>query len=382
MSTTEIVIIGGGVMGTSIAWQLAQKGAKVTLLERDQLAAQASGATAGGVRQLGRDARELPLAIASIARWQTLEDELEADVEFRRGGQLLVTEDPALIPELEQRVADEQARGLSIRLVQGDDFHAIAKGFAPGIEAGITTDNDGQASGKRTTRAFGAAAERAGATIKTGVTVTGLVQSDGRVTGVETAEGTIAADLVILAAGAWSRRLAETIGVRLPLSTMGLQMMATGPAEPMLAQTVGALNRHLSLKQTPDGRFVIGGGWPGDFNLDTATSSSRMSSIRGSIEHASAVYPVLGALPLDRVWVGIEALCYDEVPIIGPVAGLDGLIIATGFSGHGFALSPIIGQLVSELIVDGAPSISLDAFALSRFDGLRENLEFPDHQAG
>ncbi|MCB0075433.1 MAG: FAD-binding oxidoreductase, partial [Caldilineaceae bacterium] len=114
MGSTEIVIIGGGVMGTSIAWQLAQKGAKVTLLERDQLAAQASGATAGGVRQLGRDARELPLAIASIARWQTLEDELEADVEFRRGGQLLVTEDPALIPELERRVADEQARGLSI----------------------------------------------------------------------------------------------------------------------------------------------------------------------------------------------------------------------------------------------------------------------------
>ena len=382
MGSTEIVIIGGGVMGTSIAWQLAQKGAKVTLLERDQLAAQASGATAGGVRQLGRDARELPLTIASIARWQTLEDELEADVEFRRGGQLLVTEDPALIPELERRVADEQARGLSIHLVQGDDFHAIAKGFAPSIHAGITTENDGQASGRLTTRAFGAAAERAGATVRTGVTVTGLAQTGGRVTGVETSDGTIAADLVILAAGAWSRQLAAGIGVRLPLSTMGLQMMATGPAEPMLAQTVGALGRALSLKQTPDGRFVIGGGWPGDFNLDTATSTSRMSSIRGSIEHSSAVYPILGTLPLDRVWVGIEALSYDEVPIIGPVAGLDGLIVSAGFSGHGFALSPIIGQLVSELIVDGAPSISLDAFALSRFDGLPDDLVFPRHTAG
>jgi sarcosine oxidase subunit beta len=150
----------------------------------------------------------------------------------------------------------------------------------------------------------------------------------------------------------------------------------------MLRQTVGALGRQLSLKQTPDGRFVIGGGWPGDFDLATGTSTSRMSSIAGSIEHSSAVYPILGTLPLERVWVGIEALAYDSVPIIGPVAGLDGLIVSTGYSGHGFALSPIIGQLVSELIVDGAPSISLDAFALSRFDHLPEDVVYPGYQAG
>jgi sarcosine oxidase subunit beta len=382
VATTDIVIVGGGVMGTSIAWHLARTGARVTLLERDQLAAQASGATAGGVRQLGRDARELPLAIASIQRWQSLEAELEADVEFRRGGQLLVTEDPALIPELERRVADEQARGLSIRLVQGADFHAITRGFAPSIEAGITTENDGQASGKLTTRAFGAAAERAGATIRTGVTVTGLVRDGDRITGVETSAGPISADLVVLAAGAWSKRLTDAIGLNVPISTMGLQMMATGPAEPMLPQTVGALGRQLSLKQTPDGRFVIGGGWPGDFNLDTATSTTRMSSIRGSIEHASAVYPILATLPLERAWVGIESLSWDGVPIIGPVDGLDGLILATGFSGHGFALSPIIGQLVSELITTGTPSLSLDAFALSRFDGLPTDLTYPGYQAG
>jgi sarcosine oxidase subunit beta len=187
---------------------------------------------------------------------------------------------------------------------------------------------------------------------------------------------------VILSAGAWSPRLAATAGVRLPISTMGLQMMATGPAEPMLHQTVGALGRKLSLKQTPDGRFVIGGGWPGDFDLDKGTSTSRMASIAGSIEHSSAVYPILATLPLERVWVGIEALSYDGVPIIGPVSGLDGLIISTGYSGHGFALSPIIGQLVCELIVDGAPGISLDAFALSRFDGLPDDVVYPGYQAG
>ena len=129
------------------------------------------------MRQLGRDPREMPLAIASIARWQTLEDELEADVEFRRGGQLLVTEDPALIPELEKRVAAHRALVVYIRLVHGDEFRQLAPGFAPSITAGMSTENDGQASAPLPTRAFGAAAERHGATIRTGVTVTGISEA-------------------------------------------------------------------------------------------------------------------------------------------------------------------------------------------------------------
>jgi sarcosine oxidase subunit beta len=379
---TEIVIVGGGVIGCSIAYHLAKRGARVTLLERDRLAAQASGASAGGVRQLGRDPREMPLAIASIARWQTLEEELDADVEFRRGGQLLVTEDPALIPDLERRVAEHRALGLDIRLMQGDAFRELAPGFADSITAGITTENDGQASAPLTTRAFGAAAERHGARIRTGVTVTGIRQAGGRITGVETSEGPVACDWLVLAAGAWSPALAKMLGLSLPFQTMGLQMLATGPAEPILTQTVGALNRRLSLKQTPNGSFVIGGGWPGDVDLERGIGTTRLASIRGSIEHASAVFPLLARLPLERFWIGIEALCIDEVPILGPVSGIDNLTLAAGFSGHGFALSPIIGQLLSELILDGPPSLPIDAFHHARFDTLPEDTPFPDWQAG
>jgi sarcosine oxidase subunit beta len=378
----EIVIIGGGVIGTSIAYHLAKRGARVTLLERDRLAAQASGASAGGVRQLGRDPREMPLAIASIARWQTLEDELGADIEFRRGGQLLVTEDPALIPELERRVAEHRALGVDIRLVQEDEFRELAPGFAPSITAGMSTENDGQASAPLTTRAFGAAAERHGACIRTGVTVTRIVHEGGRITGVDTNEGTIACDWLVLAAGAWSPGLARQLGISLPIQTMGLQMLATGPSEPLLKQTAGALNRRLSLKQTPNGSYVIGGGWPGDVDLERGIGTTRLESIRGSIEHASAVFPLLARLPLERFWIGIEALALDEVPILGPVSGLDNLTLAAGFSGHGFAISPMVGQLLSELIVDGTPSIPLDAFALSRFDSIGADARFPDWQAG
>jgi len=293
-----------------------------------------------------------------------------------------VTEDPALIPRIEQMVADQQALGLDIHFADKVILRDLAPGLALSITAGIHTDDDGQASAPMTTRAFGSAAERLGARILTGVTVTAITQSGGRVTGLETTAGPIACDWLVLAAGAWSPGLASQIEIELPIQTMALQMMATDPTEPMLRQTVGALNRRLSLKQVPNGSFVIGGGWPGDADLATGIGTTRMESIQGSIEHSSAIFPALAKLPLARTWIGIEALALDEVPILGPTPGFDNLTLATGFSGHGFALSPIIGQLLSEQIVDGAPSIPLDAFDLRRFDGIGPDAQFPDWQAG
>lgn len=380
--TGEIAIIGGGVMGTSIAYHLAKRGARVTLIERDQLAAQASGASAGGVRQNGRDPRELPLAMAAIKRWHTLEDELEADIEFRMGGQMLVTESAEGIPTIQQFIEDQRSRGLALEYVEGPRLRELAPGLSPNIIAGLYTADDGQASAPLTTRAFGAAAERRGAQVLTGTTVTGIAHTGGKITGLETTAGQIACDWLVLAAGAWSRGLASRVGLDLPIKTMALQMLATAPAPHMLDQTVGAIGRRLSLKQVPSGSFVIGGGWPGDADLETRTGTTRMDSIRGNIEHAAAIFPALKTLPLQRFWIGIEALAYDEVPIIGAIPGFANATLATGFSGHGFALSPIIGQLISELIVDGAPSIPLDAFRVERFGNLPDPLVWPEEQAG
>jgi sarcosine oxidase, subunit beta len=379
---TEIVVIGGGVIGASIAYHLACRGARVTLLERDGLAAQASGASAGGVRQLGRDPREMPLAIASIARWQALEDELEADVAFVRGGQLRVCEREEDAASLRESVNVHRALGVDIQFVEGDDLCQVAPNLAPGIQWGMYTGNDGQASAPLTTRAFGAAAQRCGASIRTGVDVTRIVREGGRVVGVETSNGPIACDWLVLAAGVWTVPLAHQLDVELPLVTMALQMMAVGPGEPVLAPTVGAVGRKLSLKQVPDGEFVIGGGWPGDLDATGHRGTTRLASIRGSIEHSTAILPLLAGLPLARTWIGLEALCIDEVPIMGALPAVGNVTVAAGFSGHGFALSPIVGQLLSELILDGSPSISLDAFHIDRFANLDPATPFPDWQAG
>lgn len=379
---TDVIVVGGGVMGTSVAYHLAAQGVTVMLLERDRLAAQASGASAGGVRQLGRDPRELPLAIGAVERWRSLEDELDADLEFRMGGQLLVAERESDSRVLAERVRVQRALGLEIRFVEGDDLRRIAPELAPSVNWGAYTSNDGQASASLTTHAFAAAASRLGARVVTGTTVESILLDTGRIHGVSTSAGDFSCDWLVLAAGAWNPVLAELIGISLPISTMALQMMSTGPCQPVLAPTVGAMGRKLSLKQVPCGSFVIGGGWPGDIDFGRRVGTTRLESIAGSIEHASAILPLLRSLPLERAWIGLEALTADAIPILGALPGVENVTIAAGFSGHGFALSPIVGQLLGELIVQGKTSMPIDAFSFDRFASMELEALKPEWQAG
>jgi sarcosine oxidase subunit beta len=369
-SSADIIVIGGGVIGCSIAYHLANRGARVTLLEQRGLASAASGASAGGVRQQGRDLRELPLAIRSIARWEQLEAELDADVHYYREGHIQVTEDPVTLPEVERRVAAQRALGLDIQIVSGDDLPTLVPGVTERAIAGTYTANDGHANPILTTQAFANAARRAGAQIRTWTRVISIERQGGRVTGVATTNGRFSCDWLVLAGGAWSPGLARQLAVALPIEPNGPQMIATAPMPPLLHQVVGALTRRLSLKQVRSGNYIIGGGWPGEVNLAAGLATPRLDSVLGSVRDSSAIFPPLLKAAVERVWIGVEALTADEVPILGPLPGIDNLTTATGFSGHGFALSPIIGQVISELIVDGTPSIPLDALGFSRFDGV------------
>ena len=371
VQAAEVAVIGGGVIGTSIAWHLARRGVRATLVEQRGLASAASGSSAGGVRQQGRDLREMPLAIASIAHWEHLSADLEADIHYLREGHIQVTEREDDIPRIIDSIARQQAAGLDIRLVEGDDLRDLVPGITSQALAGTYTANDGHANPILTTHAFAAAAIRHGARVMLDTKVTGIERTGGRITGLLTTNGPIACDWLVLAAGAWSPALATELDIDLPITPVGLQMMATARMPPLLHQVVGALNRHLSLKQIPSGNYVIGGGWPGDPNLDTNLATPRHESILGSMTDSSAIFPTLRKAQLERVWVGIEAETIDQVPILGPVPGIDNLTVATGFTGHGFALSPIVGQLMSELIIDGTTSIPIDELTFARFaDGI------------
>lgn len=366
-NSPEVVIAGGGVQGCSIAYHLASRGVQVTLFEKHDLAAAASGASAGGVRHQGRDLREFPLAFRAIPRWPSLADELGGDISYRRGGHLTTIEDEADLPTLAASVAAQQSAGLDIELVQGDELRTLVPGISQTVIAGAHSPHDGHANPGDTTRAFAAAAKRFGASIHIGCTVESLSITAGRVDGVLTSQGRVAADVVVLAAGAWTTALAAEIGLDLPLVAEGYQAMTTSVAPPQLRQVMGSYRRRISLKQLPDGRYLLGGGWPGEFDLRAPRGRTIAESEHGNMEAACGIFPAVANTVIQDAWLGIEAASADEVPIIGPVSGIDGLVLAAGFTGHGFALAPAVGEAVAAFICSGNLPAELADLTLARF---------------
>lgn len=377
--TTETLIIGGGVIGSSIAYHLARAGQRVLVVERAGIAESpaASWASAGGVRRQGRDPAEAALASAAIARWPTLEAELDADLHYRQGGQLLLAETEDEVDQLVTFVAEQHAMGFTdVRMVQGSELRELAPGLAPTVLAGSYSPADGQADPALTTRAFAAAAQRAGARYWTHTPCIGLLREGNRVVGVKTSRGAVGARQTVLAAGAWSDTLAETIGLTLPIRTGVYQMLRSTPATPgLLRPVVSALGRRLSLKQLADGSFLLGGGWPGDATADRTGFTMREASVAGGWAAASAILPAVGAQQIAASWCGLEAEAFDEVPLIGPATEVEGLYLAVGFSGHGFAIAPAVGEALAEELL-GRPASVLDGLRPSRAAGFdREAVE-------
>jgi len=227
-TNTDIVIVGGGVIGNSIAYHLARRRRQMLVVERSGVAVSpaASWASAGGVRRQGRHPAEAMLAIEAIERWRTLEQELEADLHYRQGGNLLLAESDTEANQLSEFVHRQQEVGfVDVRLVDRNEALALVPGLNERVVAGSYSPSDGQADPVLTTCAFASAAQRFGATYWTGTHTSGLLVRNERVVGVQTERGEIQAEHVVLAAGTWSAELAATIGLRLPIRTRALQMI-------------------------------------------------------------------------------------------------------------------------------------------------------------
>jgi len=348
-----VVIIGGGLMGLSAAFHLrrADPTVPVTVLERARVGAAASGASAAGVRVMGRDPAERALALESLARWPDLDRELDGETRYRRDGGLRVAIDDAAWSAVPAWVAAQRADGVSLEVVDEPAMRGLAPGLAPECLGGVYSAIDGQAEAMPTVLAFAAAARRLGARIEDGNGVRRVVAEGGRVVAVERTDGArVPCDVAIVAAGAWSAALLIPHGVELPLHTRALQMLLTVPAPVTLACVVGCFDRKLSLKQLADGAYLIGGGWPASITDEPENRYEIIDdSVRASREIARTVYPAVSDAALARSWAGLEAFTPDEIPLIGPVPALEGLFVAAGFCGHGFALSPAVGDILARL---------------------------------
>lgn len=367
METADVVVIGGGVTGGACAYYLARAGVSVALFEKGEIASGASGGSAGGVRQQNRDAAELPLAMLANPLWKTLEEELGAEVEYRRWGHFNLAEREDQLPALEDSVAQQRARGLDIRMVHGKELRELVPAAAPQIIAGSYSPGDGFANPMLVTKAFAAAARRRGARIYPNTQVQSLRREGNRVSGAETSRGMVSSRWVINAAGAWSPGISSTIGVELPITPKAHQMMVTEKAPLMLKPVLGCVGRGLSLKQMPQGQFVIGGGWPGVVDMAADRGWPKVGSPNGSAEQVTAVLPATAGLLLLRVWNSLEGHAPDVIPILGTVDEVEGYLLAVGFSGHGFALAPAVGTLLTQIITTGKSSLSLDLLSLRRF---------------
>ena len=349
----SVVVVGGGLMGLSAAWQLrrADPSVPVVLLERARVGSAASGATAAGVRVMGRDPAERALALASLERWSGLERELEGPTSYRRGGGLRVALDDAAWAQAPAWAAEQRAHGVPVEVVQAADVRRLAPGVSEASRGGVFCAMDGQAEAGLTLLAFGTAARRAGVRVEERVGAERLIVERERVVAVARTDGRReACDAVIVAGGAWSPGLLAPHGVTLPFTTRALQMLLTEPAPGALAPVLGAFERKVSFKQLPSGAYLIGGGWPAAIRDEPGNRWELLDdSVEASLAVARELYPPAASVKMARGWAGLEAFTPDDLPVLGRVPDVSGLLVAAGFCGHGFALAPAVGDILARL---------------------------------
>ena len=368
----RIVIIGAGITGTAAAAELAREGHDVTLIDKHGIAAMASGWTLGGCRQSGRHPAELPLARAAVELWGTLHETLGADVEYRRQGNLRLARTPEEVETIRKLVAEQQKLGLELHFLPDNRaIRAVAPAIASSVLAASFCPTDGHANPLKATHAFAKFARRHGAAIRERVAATAIRVEAERVTGVETSEGFIAADRVIVATGIHSPALLAPLGLTLLLSTRVVHVIQSEPLAPLLAPVFGVANADCAGRQEADGRLRFTGGGK-EWHGDPATWSERAltptsNGIRHVVGLVSRVLPVAANVPIAKTWGGLIDMTPDALPVIDAPEPIAGLVVAAGFSGHGFCLGPISGPLCADLALGRPPRLDLSAFKLDRF---------------
>ena len=367
---SDVLVIGGGLHGSSSAFHIARRGVNVTVLEADYVGRHASGVNAGGVRTLGRPLPEIPLALMSREIWHNIVDTIGDDCGFVASGQLKIAETEAELDECRERVALLEANGFTHeKIIDRETLLELEPAITPHVTGGIWVERDGYALPFRTTTAFRLAAERHGAVFHEGTPVTRIEQKGERWFA-RTPSGVFSAAKLVVTAGAWAGELSQQVGEPVPVYPEGLMLMVTHRVAPFCRATLGATGRPLSFKQFDNGTVVIGGKLIGIADLAGRHGEVDFARLVKSANTVVDLFPHLRNLGINRAWAGVEAFTDDSLPVISPSRRASNLTYSFGYCGSGFQLGPGCGKLVSELVLDGVASLPLDAFAIDRFKGV------------
>jgi glycine/D-amino acid oxidase-like deaminating enzyme len=412
----DVVVIGGGVIGVSTALFLARKGLKVALCEKGEIAGEQSSRNWGWVRVMGRDKREIPLALESQRLWEQLSAEPGVETGFRRAGIIYVFDTKRMRDTYTAWEEHGREYQVSSRLLSKAELQQMVPGLDRGIDGGLFTPSDARAEPQKAVPALAQMAQRAGATLHTRCAVRGLETAAGRVSGVVTERGRIAADAVLLAGGAWSRLFCGNFGLDLPLLMILGSVSRIGPVEGLPDMTVGGSN--FSYRKRLDGGFTVAQrstsiseitpdsfrlfldylpAWQTEWRdlrirfgkrfgeewrrkkswaLDEPTPfeearvldpKPNAKVIRGGIANLKQAMPVFRDAQMSHAWGGLIDVTPDGVPVISSVSSLPGFFIATGFSGHGFGIGPGAGRLAADLISGDRPLLDPEPYRLDRF---------------
>lgn len=386
MSASDIVIVGAGINGCATAYHLAREGHRVVVVERYAPAAMASGWTLAGVRQSGRHPAELPLARAAVEIWPALAAELGAETGYTRDGNLRLARTEDEITVIRTLVDDQRRAGLDLVFLAGAaDVRAIAPAVSPAVLAASFCPTDGHADPLATVQAYRAAAERHGARFRLGEGVRSIELKGDRVAAVLTDRVRIACGTCVIAGGVHANDLLTPLGLTVPLRVPMVTVLQTDPAPPLLKPVLGVANADFAARQQLDGRLRVTSGataWHGAMaDGEVPVVNPSVASVADTIEVVAAALPVFREARVARIWAGLLDLTPDALPVIERAPEIAGLVIAAGFSGHGFGIAPVTALLLRDLVVGDTPRLPLDAFRRSRFatDGGRASAPLTLH---
>ncbi|QMU95917.1 FAD-binding oxidoreductase [Microbacterium esteraromaticum] len=417
-SGADVIIVGAGIVGVTAAYDLAAEGHSVRLIDKGPVSDLQSSRNWGFIRRQGCDISEMPLAAMSSKIWDDIRDDIGASSTVVKSGLVYLSPDQENLDKYRGWMRETRAdQAFGTELLSPEDVRSLLPSLTGEWAGGLMTPTDGHADPGVATREIAAAAARRGVTIETGVTVTGIRVSAGRVTGVDTTAGPRHAARVIVAAGAWSGRLTRPLGVKIPVRWIRATAARTNPVAHVTDLAVHVPS--VGFSQTSDGSVIFGSAAWSDYDLaiDTLgdlrlflpnffrnrkmiqlhlnevafqdlgrrlTGATRGAALfdwrrmddppanRRKIEMAHrnlmSLVPEWRGSRIARMWGGTVDVTPDALPVISAVPRIEGLILATGLSSHGFGIGPGVAKVAAELATDRAPSIDIADFRVSRFD--------------
>jgi sarcosine oxidase, subunit beta len=345
VETHDVVIVGGGAMGTSVAWHLRELGVDdVVLVERDSLAAGSTSRSAGGIRAQFSDELNIRIALRSMAEFERMDG-----IDFRRYGYLFLLDREDDVATFREALALQQRLGVPSRELSVEEALELVPQLEPeGLEAATFCELDGYASPESVVQWYAA-----GIDVRQGCEVREIRVEGGRVAGVETSKGPIGCRTIVCCAGAWSREVAATAGVDLPVEGEK-RWIWFSPED-------GGLPERLPLTIDFSTSFYFHREGPG------VVFGGKEQTLEEVAENGLRRLPLLEGLPVQTSWWGYYELSPDHNALVGRAADPAGFLYATGFSGHGFQQAPAVGEHVAELIVGREPTLDLSAFDVARF---------------